>query len=232
MIGLGTLANVATILVGSAIGLILGQGIKEKYRITIMQGIALCVLVIGLQMALKTPNVMVDIVSLVLGSLVGEFCNIEDKLTSMGQWLGGKFQKKSQQGEVENRFVEGFVTTSLIFCVGAMAIVGALQDGLKGDPTILYAKSLMDGVGAVIFTANFGVGVAFSALSIAIYQGGITLLASGVGPYLTEGVIGAASSVGGILIVAISLNMLGMVKIRLGNMLPAMFIAGIIASFL
>jgi len=234
MIGLGTMANVAGILAGSCLGLLLGRGIKDKYREIVMQAIGLCVVIIGLQMALKTQNIMVDIVSLVVGSVLGEYLAIEDKLNSLGQFLGGKFARKKQTAteQTQDKFVEGFVSASLIFCVGAMAIVGSLQDGLKGDPAILYAKTLMDATGAVVFSANFGVGVAFSALSVGIYQGILTLLSSWVGPYLTEGVIGALSSVGGILILAIGINMFGVIKLRIGNMLPAIFVAGIIAAVL
>lgn len=234
MIGMGTIVNVGTILAGSALGLVLGRGMKEKYQVTVMKGIALCVCVIGLQMALKSQNMMIDIVSIVLGSVMGEYFNIEDKLTKLGEALAGRFNKKQAagaEGEKE-RFVEGFVSTSLIFCVGAMAIVGSLEDGLNGNTAILYAKAIMDGVGAVVFTANLGIGVAFSALAVGIYQGSLTLLASWVGPYLTEGVIGAVSSVGGLLIFAIGINMFDVVKIRIGNMLPAMFIAGIIAAII
>lgn len=237
MMGLGTLANVATILIGSALGLFLGRGMKEKYQTTVMLGIALCVCVIGLKMALKSENMMIDIVSMVLGCVLGEYCQIEDKLTHLGEFLAQKVSRKPQSGQVaganqteQDKFVEGFVSTSLIFCVGAMAIVGSLEDGLKGDPSILYAKAIMDGVGTVVFSANLGIGVAFSALSVALYQGSLTLLASFVGPFLTEHVISAVSSVGGLLILAIGINMLGAAKLRIGNMLPAMFIAGVIAS--
>ena len=234
MIGLGTAANVGGILVGSCLGLLLGRGIKDKYREIVMQSIALCVGVIGLQMALKTQNIMIDIVSMVVGSSLGEYLDIEGKLNTFGQFLGNKFAKKKSGGDgaAQDQFVEGFVSTSLIFCVGAMAIVGSLQDGLKGDPSILYAKSLMDGTGSVVFSANFGLGVAFSALSVGIYQGALTILASWVGPYLTEFVIGEVSSVGGLLILAISINMFNVVKLRIGNMLPAMFVAGLIAALI
>lgn len=233
MIGLGTLANIGTILTGSALGLFLGQGLKDKYRVTVMHGIGLCVTVIGMSMALKSPNTMVDIVSMVVGAVIGEIIDIEDKLNRFGEYLGKKFSgKKNSDSSAQERFVEGFVSTSLIYCVGAMAIVGSLQDGLKGDASILYAKAIMDGVGTVVFTANFGIGVAFSALSVGLYQGSLTLLASYIGPFLTETVIAAVSSVGGLLILAIGINMLCNLKIRIGNMLPAMFIAGIITAIM
>jgi uncharacterized membrane protein YqgA involved in biofilm formation len=234
MIGLGTIANVAGILAGSCLGLLLGRGIKDRYREIVMQAIGLCVVIIGLQMALKTQNIMVDIVSLVIGSIIGEYFDIEGKLNHLGQFLGNKFnKKKSPSGEdLKDGFVEGFVSASLIFCVGAMAIVGSLEDGLKGNPAILYAKTLMDATGAVVFSANFGIGVAFSALSVGVYQGILTLLASWVGPYLTENVIEAFSSVGGVLILAIGINMFDVIKLRIGNMLPAMFVAGIIAAIM
>lgn len=228
MIGMGTIANVLTVLVGGTIGLQLGRGIPEKYQDTIMQGVAMAVCIIGLQMALKSQNIIIVIVSMVVGGILGEALGIEDKLNSLGQWLGTKI---GSHAKGKGDFAEGFVAASLIFCVGAMAIVGSLQDGLKADPSILYAKATLDGITSTILAANLGLGVAFSALSIGIYQGTLTALAFLIGPYMTEAVTTEVSATGGLLIIAISINMLQILKIRIGNLLPAMFIAGIVASF-
>lgn len=236
MKGLGTLVNVATIVIGSSIGIFLGRGIPEKYRETIMSGLALAVGLIGLQMSLKTENILIVILSIVIGSIIGEYWHIEDKLNNLGAWLGDHLGKKKAQGQAggaaKEHFVEGFVTTSLIFCVGAMAIIGSLQDGLSGDPSTLYAKSMLDFVSSTIFGATYGLGVTVSALSVGVYQGLLTLLAGFVGPYLTERVITEITATGGLTIVAMTLNMLNLGKIRIGNMLPAIFLAGVFAVIL
>lgn len=222
------------IIIGSGIGMFMGRGIPEKYRETIMAGLALIVGIIGLQMALKTENILVVTISIVAGAIVGEFCHIEDRLNNLGNWLGKLFtSKKHGQGDAaREQFVEGFVTTSLIFCVGAMAIIGSLQDGLAGDPSTLYAKSMLDFVSSTIFGATYGLGVMASALSVGIYQGLVTLLAGFVGPYLTERVITEVTATGGLTIVAMSLNMFKLAKIRIGNLLPAIFLAGVFATFI
>ena len=199
-----------------------------------MHGIALCVGVIGLQMALKTNNIMIVIASMVLGGIVGEAIDIEAKLNTFGNWIGCKIVKNKQNGAVTSAsaIAEGFVTASLVFCVGAMAIVGSLQDGLTGDPTTLYAKATLDGIAAIIFTVNMGVGVLLAALSVAVYQGLITASAGFIGPYMSTAVMTEITATGGLLIVAISINMLKITQIRLGNLLPAIIVAGLIASFI
>jgi uncharacterized membrane protein YqgA involved in biofilm formation len=158
------------------------------------------------------------IFSLVIGGLIGEFLDIEDKLDKLGMW----FQKRFSKGE--GNFAEGFVSASLIYCVGAMAIMGALDDGLKGDPGILFAKSILDGVSAIVFAATMGIGVSFSALPVLIYQGSITLLAGVIKPWLTDGVIIQMSLVGSILIMGIGINILEIKKIKVGNLLPSIFL--------
>lgn len=236
MKGLGTLVNILTVTIGSSVGMFLGRGIPEKYRETIMAGLALSVGLIGLQMALKTQNILVVILSLVLGTIVGEYFNIEDRLNNFGNWLGRHMGKKNTQaagaGAAKERFVEGFVTASLLFCVGAMAIVGSLQDGLSGDPSTLYAKSMLDLVSSTILGATYGIGVTASIISVGLYQGLLTILAGFVGPYLTEKVIAEITATGGLTIVAMTINMLKLGKIRIGNMLPAIFLAGVFAAIL
>ncbi len=236
MKGLGTLVNVLTVAAGSCLGIFLGRGIPEKYRETIMACLALTVGLIGLQMALKTQNILIVILSLVLGSIMGEYFHLEDKLNNLGNWLGKYMGKKNSRASgaeaSKERFVEGFVTCSLLFCVGAMAIVGSLQDGLSGDPSTLYAKSMLDLVSSTILGATYGIGVTASALSIGVYQGLLTILAGVVGPYLTERVITEVTATGGLTIVAMTINMLKLGKIRIGNILPAIFLAGVFAAIL
>ncbi len=219
----GTLVNVVAVLGGSCLGVALKQGIPEKYRTNVTQVLALAILLIGIQMALKTQNVLIVILSLISGSVIGEALNIDGRLVVFGEWITRKIG--SQQS---SNIGQAFITASLFFCVGAMAVVGALQDGLVGDASTLYAKSMLDGVSAIIFSATWGIGVAFSALSILLYQGGITLLANSLAPYLSAAVIQELSAVGGLMIVGLSLLMFGYQKIKVANWLPSLPMAVII----
>lgn len=230
---MGTIVNVITILVGSFLGLFLRKGLPEKWQETIMQGIGLCVCVIGLEMALKTNNIMVVIVSMVIGGILGEALEIEELLNGFGNYIGRTLTKKEQGSTKDSAAIigEGFVAASLVFCVGAMAIVGSFQDGLLGDSTTLYAKATLDGIASIVFAANMGVGVMLSALSVGVYQGFLTLAASFLSPVISEPMMTEITATGGLLIVAIGLNMLKIVKIRIGNLIPAMVIAGIVAKF-
>ncbi len=230
MTGLGTIVNAGVVIAGGVTGTLLRSGIPEKYKKIVMQGIGLSVLFIGISGTIKEmitivngnkldrQFVMLMIFSLVIGGLIGEVLKIEKRLENVGLWFQRKIPSKG------GSFSDGFVTASLVYCVGAMAIVGALEDGLSGNPSTLFAKSILDGVSAVIFAATLGIGVAFSAVPVFIYQGGITLLAGLVQPWLTETVISQMSLVGGILIFAIGINLLEIKKINVGNLLPAVFI--------
>ena len=221
----GTLVNAAVVLLGSGVGLALRSGFAERYQKTVMQGLGLAVLIIGLEMALKTKNVLIVILSLVLGGLAGEWCNIDDKLNKFGAWLSE--QTKGKYGDIG----QGFVAASLIYCVGAMAIVGAIQDGLAGDATTLYAKSMLDGISSIVLTSALGAGVALSSVSILIYQGSVSLLASQLSPLLGEAVIREMTSVGGVLIVGIALSMLEIKSVKVANLLPAIFFAAVTATY-
>lgn len=232
MIGTGTFVNVAAILIGSTIGILLKKGLKERFRNTIMQALGLATMFIGLSGALRgllsvdneilqSDNTMIMILSLAVGALIGEGINIEEKLEKLGILCKKTLRVKGEKGE---NFVEGFVTSSLLVCVGAMAIVGSLQDGLTGDASMLYAKSLIDGVAVIIFASTLGIGVYFSAIPLAIYQGAITLSAKAIEPFLTDRLILNMSFVGSILIFGIGVNMLFGNKIKVGNLLPAVLI--------
>lgn len=229
MIGLGTLVNAGAILAGAAAGLLLRRGLPEKWQESIMQGVALCIIVIGVQMAFKSENIMVVIFSLVLGAIVGEAIDIDAKLQRFGDWVGKKIIGGHDAGAAK-AIGEGFVAASLIYCVGAMAIIGSLEDGLKGDTTILFAKSTLDGIIAIILTANLGVGVALSAVSVLLYQGSLTVLAGVLEPILTTSILNEVTATGGVLIMAIGVNMLKVVQIRISNLLPAVVWAGLIVT--
>lgn len=230
MVGTGTIVNVAAIAAGSLVGLVVGRGIKEKYQETVIYGLALCVILLGLQMALQGTHILITIVSLVVGSIIGEALDIEDKLERVGQWLAQKVQKAKGQGDADtDAFVEGFLSTSLLYCVGAMAIVGSIQDGLTGDATTLYTKSLIDGLSGIIYASNMGLGVLFSALSVGVYQGILTALAGFLGPYMSQTVVQEITASGGLMILGVGINMTKLLKIRVGNMLPGLVVAGVLA---
>lgn len=215
---LGTVVNAMAVIVGSLIGIGIKKGIKDDYKSTIMDGIGLAVIVIGIMGGIKSENIILVIGSIVVGSIIGEVIGIENKLDNLGNALQNKF------GGKDSNFSRGFVTASLVYCVGAMAIVGSLESGIQGNHETLFAKSILDGISAIIFASTLGIGVAFSSLPIFIYQGSITLLATTVKDLLTVQVVNEMSAVGGLLIMAIGINILGIKKIKVGNMLPAVFI--------
>lgn len=227
MIGLGTLVNAAAIIVGGIAGSFIKNGLSQRFKNIIMQGIGLSVLFIGISGALQGIYKVVDggkldrlyimtmIFSLVFGGILGEWIDIEDKLEKLGLWIQNKFMKNG--GNV----AEGFVSASLLFCVGAMAIVGAIEDGLTGNTTTLFAKSILDGITSIVLAATMGIGVILSGLSVLLYQGGITLLAGFIRPWLTDVIITQVSLVGSVLIMAIGANLLEFKKIKVGNLLPA-----------
>ncbi|WP_296399111.1 DUF554 domain-containing protein [Acidaminococcus timonensis] len=230
MVGTGTIVNVAAIAAGSLVGLLVGRGIKEKYQETVIYGLALCVILLGLQMAFQGRHILITIVSLVIGSILGEALDIEDKLEKVGLWLAQKVQKAKRKGNADtDAFVEGFLSTSLLYCVGAMAIVGSIQDGLTGDATTLYTKALIDGLSGIIYASNMGIGVLFSALSVGVYQGTLTALAGLLGPYMSQTVVQEIAASGGLMILAVGINMTKLLKIRVGNMLPGLVVAGVLA---
>ena len=218
----GTLVNVAGIVGGSIIGLLLKKNVPVKFQQTVMQGLALSVGLIGLQMALKTQNILIIIISIVIGGLIGEFVDIDKYLNRIGEWL------TARMGEKYGNAGEGFITGSLVFCVGAMAIVGSIQDGLTGDASTLYAKAMLDTVASVVFASGMGIGVALSSISVLVYQGAITLLASCLSSYISDGMINEMTAVGGLLIIGISLLMLEIKTIKVANLLPAVPIAAIV----
>jgi len=219
---LATLINVALILVGSVLGLLFKNLISEKLSIVLTSALALCVLGIGINGMIGTNDTLCVIICMVVGTLIGEAIDIERRLEGAGDLL----RRKLVKGNDTSRFTEGFVTASLLYCVGAMAITGSIEAGLNHNYSILISKGVLDGVSAISFAAAMGIGVAFSSIPLFLYQGGITLLASVVGPYLGEAVITEMSAVGGTIIVALGINMLGLgkEKIKAGNMLPAIFL--------
>lgn len=210
--------NGVAIAIGALIGNKLRGGISERFRSILMQAMALAVMLIGITGAIKTTDSLIVVISLAIGAVIGESINIEKRLEGMGDAL-----KRCVKG-AEASFTEGFVSASLIFCVGAMAIVGSLDAGLRGEYSTILTKSLIDGITAAMLASTLGIGVTFSAVAVFVYQGLITLLAGLLQPLLTESIITEMSAVGGLLIFAIGLNMQGITKVRVGNLLPAIFV--------
>lgn len=224
---IGTLVNAASVIMGSTIGILFRDKFPKKIQTTVIHSISLSVILIGMQMAFnikKDIDIIIVIFSLVIGAVVGELIQLEKRLNDFGEKLKEKF------GGEDDLFVQGFVQASLIYCVGAMAIMGAIQDGLNNDPSILFTKSLLDGITSIAFAASTGIGVAFSVVPILIYQGSITLTANWAAVYLTEDMIRLMTSSGGLLITAIGLNMLGVSKIKTGNLLPGLIVSILLAA--
>ena len=216
---LAVLVNAVTVILGSILGMLLNKRLKEEYTKTIIACMGICTIVIGITGAIATSNIIIVIICLVLGTILGELLKLEKRLDGAGDWL----KKKVPQGG-NSRFTEGFVTASLLFCVGSMSIMGSFDAGLRNDYDIIFAKSAMDGIMAVTFAATMGIGVAFSALTVIIYQGALTLLAGVIAPILSDPMIVEMSAVGGVMLIATGMNIIGLTKerIRVGNMLPAL----------
>ena len=192
-----------------------------------MKGLALCTMYIGISGALEGTDTLQMIISIAVGALIGEIIDIDKWLEKLGAFLESKFNKEGKSGSI----AQGFITSSLLFCVGAMAIVGSLESGLKGDNTTLFTKSILDGISSIIFTSTLGIGVIFSIGTVLIYQGGIAICAGMLSNVLSSVVITNMSAVGGLLILGLGLNMLGVTKIKIANMLPAIFIPIIFGLF-
>ncbi|MFQ9979679.1 DUF554 domain-containing protein [Clostridium cadaveris] len=215
---LGTIADTLAIVVGTFIGLLFKKGISEKLSRTLMQALGLCALFVGIDGASKVDNLMVVIICMSLGALIGELVDIDARLNNLGFKIQGKF--KSKKGNI----AEAFVSTTLLFCVGAMSIVGALNSGLQGDHTVLLSKSILDGVTAIIFASALGSGVLISATVVFAYEGVITIFASFLSPILSTAVIGNVTACGSLLIIGLALNILKATDINVSNLLPGVFL--------
>lgn len=225
---LGVAVNVATVLIGSFIGLVFKKGISKKYTDAVMTGIGLCTVLIGIQGMLKGENVLVAIISMVLGAIIGTAVDIDKRLNGAGDFLS----KKLKKGDGDKVSVaEGFVTASLLFCVGAMTIVGSLNSGLKGDHSMIYTKSLLDFFSSMMLSASLGIGVPFAALFVFVFQGGIVLLAGVLEPILSAAAIAEITCVGSLMILALGLNLTGIAKFKVANYLPALLFAPLVCYF-
>lgn len=216
---IGTLVNTGAVVMGSAIGLGVGPRLPERIKLILMQALGLSTLVIGLRMALEAQHALLAIACLLLGGLTGEGLRIEQRLENLAETLRGRLRSDS------SHFVEGFVTATLLYLTGAMTIIGSIQDGTVGDPGVLLIKSLLDGVASVALASSLGVGVMFSAVPVLLVQGGITLLAGQLAFLSQPSVLDAINAAGGLLILGIGINLLGLSRIYVGNLLPALLYA-------
>jgi len=215
---LGTVVNAISILLGGSLGSGLGSNLSKRYSETLLNAVAVSVILIGLKSALETKNILLLICCMALGSIVGEFLRIEDRLNCLSELLEKKFSKH------HGNLAEGFMTATLIYCVGAMSIIGAIESGVNNNHSTLFAKSILDGVSSLVFSSTLGIGVPLAAVSVFIYQGSITLLSGLLASYLPMEALNELSAVGGLLVMIIGLNILKITKIRVGNMLPATFL--------
>ena len=231
---IGTLINVATILIGGTLGTVMGSRIPERIRNTVVSGLGLFVLAYGVSMFLDTQNTLLVCGSLLIGGLLGEWWRIEDMLAKLGGWLQTKFIKPNGDDDADDgRFIKGFVMASLVFCIGPMAILGSIQDGLTGDYNMLAVKAVLDGFAALAFASSLGVGVIFSSVMVFVYQGAISLLANQVQAIVTETMMLEMNAVGGVIVMGIAVSsLLELRKIRLGSFLPALVIAPLLVALL
>lgn len=225
---LGTIVNVLAVIAGSGIGLLLKKGIPERVSDLVQKALALCILYIGVTGALSGTNTLVLIISMVLGAVVGTLLDIDRQLERLGGWAQKKLKPKAGGVSVS----EGFVTASLLFCVGSMAVVGSLQSGLTGNHETIYTKSVLDFISAILLTSSLGVGVMLSCVTVLVYQGAIVLLAQWVQPLLSDYAVAEMSCAGSLLIVALALNLLGITKLKTANLLPAILIPLILCLFM
>jgi len=228
----GTLINFAAIIVGGLLGLLLGSKLADRVKITVISGLGVFTLLYAISLFLKTQNSLIVLGSVLIGVLLGEWMHIQEGVERLGEWLEAKFSRKSESTE-RDRFIRGFLTSTLIFCIGPMAIIGSLEDGVTGNMQILVIKSVIDGFTAMAFASTLGVGVLFSSVMVLIYQGTISLLAAQIQNIMTENMILELTATGGVILAGIALsNLLEMKKIRTASFLPALVIAPLIVFLL
>jgi uncharacterized membrane protein YqgA involved in biofilm formation len=223
----GTLINVGAILIGTAIGSSAGSRLPSRMRRIVLYGIGLVVILLGFQMAVRTRNILVVLGAVLIGGIIGESLRIEDRLEQLGQFFQAKFSKGSEQS-----IAEGFVTASLVFCVGPMAVLGSIADGLSGDYSLLSVKAVMDGFASVAFGASLGWGVGLSAISILVYQGGLTLAAGVLPGALNDAMITEMTATGGLVIIGVGIKLLDLKDLPLANLVPAIAVAPIILALI
>ena len=221
---LGVIVNTVTVIIGSIVGMIFSKFISEKYTNAIMTAIGLCTLYIGFDGALAGENTLVLIISLAVGTAVGTLLGIDDGINALGAFIENKFKKNDGKASV----AQGFVTASLLFCIGSMTIVGSLNAGISGDNTLLLTKAVLDLISSCVLAASMGIGVLCAAAFVLVFQGGLVLLAGFIGPFLSASAQAELICAGSVMIIALGLNLIGITKIKVANMLPALILAPIL----
>ncbi len=228
----GTIINVVAVLIGSSLGMLFGARLPERLKNTVTAGLGLFTMSIGVTMFMDSENSLVVLGGLLVGGLLGEWWKIEEGLASLGSWLEARFGGSSN-AEESNRFVRGFLTASLLFCIGPMTILGSIQDGLTGDYNLLAIKSVLDAFASLAFASTLGLGVMFSALTVLVFQGGISLLAAQLSTLITEPMMTEMTAVGGVILIGLAISsLLEIKKIRVGSFLPALAVAPLIVYIL
>jgi uncharacterized membrane protein YqgA involved in biofilm formation len=222
----GTLINVAAVIIGSCIGVVIHSRLPQRVIEITFQGMGLFTMVLGFTMAVKTGNFLIMIISIVTGSVIGELLNIEKAVHTLSEKIKRKAKLKN------DTFSEGFITASLLYCTGSMAILGAIEEGLGGEPRLLLAKSVLDGVASIALASSLGVGVLFSAVPLLVYQGGITVFAGSLQHVVTEGIITELTAVGGLLLIGLGITLLEIKQIKVMNMLPSLVVVLVLAYVL
>jgi uncharacterized protein len=229
----GTIINIIAVLVGGAVGMLAGARLPERVRSTIVTALGLFTVLMGIRLFLKTENILIVLGSLLVGALLGEWWRIEDRLQALGGWLESRWAGGQQEPDAQKRFVRGFLVSSLVFCVGPMTILGAIQDGLTGDYSLLTVKSVLDLFAALAFASALGVGVLFSVITLLVYQGGLSLLAAQLQALITPSMMGEMEAVGGVILVGLAVGSLLEIKpVRAGNFLPALVLAPLLVALL
>lgn len=228
----GTIINIVTIIIGSVLGLLFGARLPNRLKSTVTAGLGLFTLAIGISMFLKSEEALIVLGGLLIGAILGEWWKIEEGLENMGSWIESKVGKKNNSAESE-RFIRGFMTASLLFCIGPLTILGSIQDGLSGNYELLAVKSVLDGFASLAFASTLGVGVMFSAVVVLLYQGGISLLAAQLDSFITEPMMVEMTAVGGVILIGLAISsLLEIKKIRVGSFLPALAVAPLIVWIL
>ncbi len=228
----GTIINIITIIIGSTLGLLFGARLPNRLKNTVTAGLGLFTLAIGISMFLKSEEALIVLGGLLIGAILGEWWKIEEGLENMGSWIESKVGKKNNSAESE-RFIRGFMTASLLFCIGPLTILGSIQDGLSGNYELLAVKSVLDGFASLAFASTLGIGVMFSAVVVLVYQGGISLLAAQLDSFITEPMMIEMTAVGGVILIGLAISsLLEIKKIRVGSFLPALAVAPLIVWIL
>jgi uncharacterized membrane protein YqgA involved in biofilm formation len=228
---IGTWINVAAVLAGGAVGLVLGARFPDRLRQTVIAVLGLFTAGLGVRMFLQTKEPILALGGIALGAVIGEWWRIEDRLVGVGSWLARRFASRADEGAEGGRFVRGFLASSLLFCVGPMTILGSVQDGLTGDYSLLAIKSVLDGFAAMALASTLGIGVLFSALVVLVYQGGLTLLAAQVQTVLTDAMTAEMTAAGGLMLLGLAISSLLEIRpIRVGNLLPGLVVAPLLAA--